>query len=139
MAGFLEGFVSQAFNGKIASDMEIERLSQDMLQAVYRREHATVDMLSGQGAKFNREMLQAALGFQDQLLTEKCLEAGVTPTEEMLRLAIDKHSAPLTDMLLKKIPASEELRDYAIRYGTDDVRRVVQRTGSFFIPEHREP
>jgi hypothetical protein len=138
MASFLEGFAAQAFNGKIAADMEVERLTQDMLQAVYRREHATVDHLAAKGAKFSGEMLQAALGFQDTALTLKCLEAGVLPTEAMVRTAIDKHSAPLTDMLLKKTTISPELRDYAARFGTDDVRRVVQRTGSLFAPELRE-
>lgn len=139
MKAFIEGFASTAFNGRIQADMEAERLSADMLQAFYRREHATVEHLAKQGAKFNAEMLHAAVGFQDRALVDKCLEAGVAPTDDMIYLVIDKRNAALTDALLRKTTVSDALRDYALRNGTDDVRRVfAQKNASVFMPETRE-
>jgi hypothetical protein len=114
MKALVDGFASRAFNKKVADDREAQRLTMDMLQAFYRREHETVISLSDRGARFTTEMLQVAVGFRDPNLTNICLEGGVLPNEAMVKFAIDCRDAPLSEMLMKKIPAaSEDLKRYA--------------------------
>ena len=114
MKAFVDGFVSRAFNKKVADDLESQRLTVEMLQAFYRREHETVTSLSDRGARFTTEMLQVAVGFRDPNLTGICLDGGVLPNEAMVKFALDCRDKPLSEMLMKKIPAaSEDLRRYA--------------------------
>ena len=114
MKAFVDGFVSRAFNRKVSDDLAAQQLTEDMLQAFYRREHDTVMTLAAHGAHFTPEMLQVAVGFRDPNLASACLEGGVLPNEAMVKFAIDCRDAPLAEMLLKKIPsASEDLRRYA--------------------------
>ena len=113
MKAFMDGFVSRAFNKKITDDMESQRLTVEMLQAFYRREHETVTDLADRGARFTTEMLQVAIGFRDPNLTMACLDGGVLPNEAMVKVAIDCRDTPLSEMLMRKIPAAEDLRRYA--------------------------
>jgi hypothetical protein len=113
MKALLDGFVSRSFNEKVARDIEGQQLTMDLLQAFYRREHDTVASLAARGGHFTDEMLQIAVGFRDPNLAQACLEGGITPSEAMVKFALDCRDAPLADMLLKKIPAaSEDLRRY---------------------------
>jgi len=123
--GIISG-ISRAFNSKIAEDLHISHLAEDMLQAFYRREHDTVKMLAAQGAKFNPEMLQVAVGFRDHNLAKACLDGGMMPNESMVRHAIDARDAPFADMLMRHMPVTPELRDYAQRNGTEDIRHTVE-------------
>lgn len=117
MKALSDGFVSAAFNAKIAYDLRAQRLTQDMLQAFYRREHATVAHLAAQGAFFTPEMLQVAVGFRDQHLARECLEGGVMPNEAMVKFAIDSRDAPLAHLLMGKLPPekAEVMKSYAAR------------------------
>ncbi len=114
MKAFVDGFVSRAFNDKVMADREAQRLTGEMLQAFYRREYGTIMSLAGQGGQFTTEMLSVAVGFRDPNLTSACLEGGVLPNEAMVKFAIDCRDTPLSEMLMKKIPAdAEDLRRYA--------------------------
>ncbi|MDE1151831.1 MAG: hypothetical protein PW788_04760 [Micavibrio sp.] len=118
--------ISRAFNSKIAEDLHVSHLAEDMLQAFYRREHDTVTMLAAQGAKFNPEMLQVAVGFRDHNLAKACLDGGMVPNDSMVRYAIDARDAPFADMLMRHMPVTPELRDYAQRNGTEEIRHSVE-------------
>lgn len=120
MKALMDGFVSAAFNSKVAYDLRAASLTVDMLQAFYRREHATVSHLASQGARFTPEMLQVAIGFRDQHLTRACLDGNVLPNEAMVKFAIDCRDAPLTEMLMQKIPAHvQDLKRYAQKRSED--------------------
>ena len=131
MKAFVDGFVGEglsaagAFNGRIAKDLHIAAATEDMLQAFYRREHETVMMLAKQGAVFNAEMLQVAVGFRDHNLATACIEHGVTPSEDMVRAAVDARDAPFADMLMRNMKASDDLREYISRNGTDALRQTL--------------
>lgn len=120
MKALMDGFVSAAFNSKVAYDLRAASLTVDMLQAFYRREHATVSHLASQGARFTPEMLQVAIGFRDQHLTRACLDGNVLPNESMVKFAIDCRDAPLAEMLMQKIPAYvQDLKRYAQKRSED--------------------
>lgn len=127
MKAFMDGFVSRAFNKKVSDDMESQQRTMEMLQAFYRREHETVTLLSGRGGKFTTEMLQVAVGFRDPNLTLACLDGGVLPNEAMVKFAIDCRDKPLSEMLMKKIPAAaEDLRRYAAqKSGMPETREFI--------------
>ena len=97
MKALVEGFVSRVFNKKIADDMEAQRLTMEMVQAFYRREHDTVTSLASRGGCFTTEMLQVAVGFRDPNLTLACLDNGVLPNEAMVKFALDCRDAPLSE------------------------------------------
>ncbi len=118
--------ISAIFNGRIANDFHTSALSESMLQAFYRREHETVVLLAGQGAQFNAEMLQVAVGFRDHNLSRACLDGGVKPNEAMVRFAIDMRDARLADMLMTHVTITPALVDYAARHGSEAVRQSVE-------------
>lgn len=114
-----------AFNNRIAQDLHTAQVTEEMLQAFYRREHDTVALLARQGAQFNAEMLQVAVQFRDHHLAKLCLEGDVPPTEDMVRAAVDRRDAPFASMLMRHLDASEELKDYIARHGTDSLRQSL--------------
>jgi len=114
-----------AFNSRIAQDLHIAQATQDMLQAFYRREHDTVTLLAGQGAQFNAEMLQVAVQFRDHHLAKLCLDADITPSEDMVRSAVDRRDAPFAAMLMRHLDASDALKDYISRHGTESLRQSL--------------
>lgn len=129
MKALMDGFVSAAFNSKVAYDLRAQALTVDMLQAFYRREHATVSHLASQGARFTPEMLQVAVGFRDQHLARACLDGNVLPNEAMVKFAIDCRDAPLADMLMQKIPAHvQDLKNYA--------QKRSEETAPVILDEH---
>lgn len=118
----LKGFFSRAFNQSVAADRE--RLENDMLQAFYRREHGTVDMLEHKDAPFNTEMLHIAVTLRDITLAEKCTAHGVAPEDSMLRYAVDQKDTAMTALLLQHMPMTENLRAYILQHGTEDILRI---------------
>ncbi len=118
--------ITAEFNGRIAGDVRSSALTESMLQAFYRREHGTVQLLASQGAHFNPEMLQVAVGFRDHNLSKACLDGGVMPNEAMVRFAIDLRDAKLADMLMTHVTLTPSLLDYAARHGSDAVRKSVE-------------
>lgn len=131
MKAFVDGFVSRAFNQKVTGDLEAQRLTEEMLQAFYRREHQSVLALAGRGARFTTEMLQIAVGFRDPNLATACLEAGILPNEAMVKFALDCRDAPLAEMLMKKIPsASEDLRRYAAQKSAPELTETAEAAKS---------
>ncbi|HCS24268.1 MAG TPA: hypothetical protein PLW48_02600 [Alphaproteobacteria bacterium] len=119
------------FNGH-AAQIRTAQLTEEMAQAFYRREPETIDHLAAQGAKFTPEMLHAAVGFRDHHLTDKCLRAGVTPDEDMVKTAVNHKDAPLTSMLIQRITPTPQLKKYIEDYATDAVKKAaapaLQRT-----------
>ncbi|HYD17493.1 MAG TPA: hypothetical protein VEF76_03315 [Patescibacteria group bacterium] len=116
MKALVDGFITSVFNAKVEYDLRALNLTQDMLQAFYRREFNTVSHLASQGARFTPEMLQVAVGFRDQNLARICLDHHVMPNEAMVKFAIDCRDQPLALMLMEKIPAHvQDLRRYATR------------------------
>lgn len=128
MKALTEGGASAAFNSKIEYDIRAQQLTQDMLQAFYRREHATITHLASEGAHFTPEMLQVAVGFRDRHLTRECLDGGVIPNEGMVKFAIDSRDAPLAHMLLEKTPqeTAQRLKEYASRRNDPAVARAFE-------------
>lgn len=113
-----------AFN-QSAADLKIAQLTQDMTQAFYRREHDTINHLSAKGAKFTGEMLHAAVGFRDHILTDKCLQAGVMPDEDNVKTAVGHKDAPLTAMLIQRITPSRALKTFIENHATDAVKKAA--------------
>jgi hypothetical protein len=123
-----------AFNQN-AADLKIAQLTQDMTQAFYRREPDTINMLSAKGAKFTPEMLHTAVGFRDHHLTDKCLQAGVMPDEDIVKTAVGHKDAPLTAMLIQRITPTPALKTYIESHATDAVKKAAAPALLRTVPE----
>lgn len=129
---------AEVFRGSFninAAPLRTAQLTEEMAQAFYRREHDTIDLLAAQGAKFTAEMLYAAVGFRDHHLTEKCLNAGVKPDEDIVKTAVNHKDAPLTAMLIQRITPSVDLKNYIDNYATDAVRKAAAPALQHTMPE----
>lgn len=123
-----------AFNHS-AAQIRTAQLTEEMAQAFYRREPETIDHLAAQGAKFTREMLHASVGFRDHHLADKCLKAGVTPDEDMVKAAVNHKDAPLTSMLIHRIKPSAQLKKYIEDYATEAVKKAAAPALQHTMPE----
>jgi|GEM_PF-1442406 len=112
-----------AFNAK-AADVKIAQLTEEMTQAFYRREHDTIDSLAAKGARFTQEMLQVSVAFRDHHLAEKCMQHGVRPNEDMVKRAAAQDDAPLTDMLIRKIDPTPELKAHIEHFTSEMIQKT---------------
>ncbi|MDD9900456.1 MAG: hypothetical protein OXT65_05720 [Alphaproteobacteria bacterium] len=122
----MRGLFSGTFNKTVPADARA-RLRYQLLQAVYRGEHETVDALTVKGAKFDAEMLHAAVGLQDTALVEKCLQQKVRPLDETLSLALRKKDASVFGLLLKGAATlSKDVLTQVERTGTQEIKKLAQ-------------
>ncbi len=107
-----------------AADAKITQLTEDMTQAFYRREHDTIESLASKGARFTAEMLQISVAFRDHHLAEKCMQAGVKPNEEMIKRAAAQNDAPMTDMLIRKVDPTPELKAHIEHFTSETIQKT---------------
>jgi hypothetical protein len=106
---------------------EKSRLTYQMTQAFWRREHGTIDMLAQKGAGFTPEMLLTAVGYRDLPLTEKCLNAGVLPEDAHFKAAIDLRDHDILNALTEKKSFSEDIQKYIQAHGDEKMRHISVR------------
>lgn len=123
-----------AFNDS-AAHAKTTQLTEEMAQAFYRREHDTIDLLAAQGAAFTPEMLHVSVSMRDHHLADKCLKAGVTPDEDIVRIAVDHKDAPLTAMLIQRVEPTPGLKAYIERHATDAVKKAAAPALQHIAPE----
>lgn len=127
-------FFRGSFNDS-AAHVRTAHLTEQMTQAFYRREHDTIEYLAKQGAQFTPEMLSVAVGMRDHHLTGKCLGAGITPDEDMVRSAVGQKDAPLTAMLIQRITPTKDLKTYIETYATEAVKKAAAPALARVAPE----
>ena len=119
MRNFFKDGTKGKFNDKSASALEKPRLTTELRDAFYRREHPTIDLLAAKGATFTPEMLEVAARMRDHHLVDMCIKKKLKPSEDLVKIAVDLRDIHLFTMLLQKADITISLHRYVDAFGTD--------------------